>query len=126
LNKNFGEFTNGYRVWMLEANREKCTEQVPLVRNKWWEGKDKEAKLIVNVIPKACTTQCELGKRRASATSCACVTIETLPAKGKLFMGHEIAVGTTTRVVMTVNQSVTLREWSVNGHFRYPVKIEDV
>lgn len=45
LEKNYGEFTTGYRIWLLEANREKCNEVVTLVRPSWWSGDDTTAEL---------------------------------------------------------------------------------
>jgi hypothetical protein len=70
LNKNYGDFNTAWRIWMLEAKPEVCTEEITLTRPTWWTGEDKSATLKVNVIPTPCDTTCEIGKRRASATSC--------------------------------------------------------
>jgi hypothetical protein len=41
-------------------------------------------------------------------------------------MAHEVAVETTTRVVMKAGDEVTLREWAVDGKFMYHVNTEEV
>lgn len=119
INKNFGEFTTGYRIWMLEANREKCNEVVTLARPEWWSGEEKTGDLHINVIATACETPCAIGQTRASDTSCQCVTVQTEETFGNLLQLHEFAVGSVNRIWMkstddNMNQ-VTLRQFSIGG-----------
>jgi hypothetical protein len=100
INTNYGEFTTGYRIWMLEANREKCNEVVTLARPGWWSGDDKTSDLKIEVIATACDSPCTIGQMRASDTSCQCVTVPTEPTFGNLYQAHEVAVGSTIRVWM--------------------------
>jgi hypothetical protein len=41
-----------------------------------------------------CATACPLGQRHMSATDCACVDVETLPAVGTLYQAHDYAIDT--------------------------------
>jgi len=88
------------------------------------------ANLEINVVPIHCDTVCEIGKRQASATSCNCIPVETLPVFGALFQSHEVAANAHIRVWMKKDDpdmdSVTLRQYRVAGEFRFVVNVEDV
>jgi hypothetical protein len=126
LSKNYGNFNTGYRVWMIEAKEEVCNEEVELRRPTWWSDAETTdtlppVKLIINVSPITCDQSCEPGLKRASATSCQCLAIETEPAQGELFMTHQIAHGATVRIWMKKDDAVTLREFSQQGSFVYNI-----
>jgi len=114
LNKNFGGFNAGYKVWMIEANAEICEEKITLLRPSWWSGDDKNVELSLKVHPTPCPKKCDIGMKRASDTSCECVKVKTEPVIGALYSAHEITVGSTTRVMMDFDEEVTLREWAVD------------
>jgi hypothetical protein len=120
---NFGDFTTGYRIWELEAKPERCEEEVTLIRPDWWLEADKSHNFNLKVVRVACDHTCELGKRYESDISCACVDIEVEEKQGILYMAHDIAVSSTTRVMLDIreNDHVTLREWAVEGTFVYDI-----
>jgi len=131
MTKNFGDFKTGWRVWMLEAKGEVCEESVPLVRADWWTGDEMTATIEINVTPVTCTTVCEIGKRQASATSCNCIPVETLPVFGVLYQSHEAAANDHIRVWMKKDDpnmdSVTLRQYMrPDGKFRFVVNVDEV
>ena len=127
LNMNYGDLAAGYRVWMMEAPREICEEAIPLTRPEWWTEEPKA--MVFNVKTKAieCADTCKLGQKRATLLDCTCVGIDTLPAVGELFYAHEQAVGSTLRVWMKMDDSVTLRQWvGVDGTFMYNIDTSQV
>lgn len=81
--------------------------------------------LKIKVVPISCDDVCPITKRQASATSCSCVPVATEEFEGVLYQSHEVAVATTTRVVMEVGNEnmdkVTLRQWAdpATGDFPY-------
>jgi hypothetical protein len=85
LDSNWGSYNTGYRVWMLEAKGEECEEVVPLVRPTWWTAGEMTGSLNVKVTPVPCDSPCEIGRKRASATSCECIPVETIVAVGTLY-----------------------------------------
>jgi hypothetical protein len=54
-------------------------------------------------------------------TLCDCVKIETEPVSGDLFTASNIGINTTVRVTMKKDNAITLREWAVDGTFKYNV-----